>query len=77
MNPPNLKEILIAGFRRFYDEGYSHWSRENVFKAIQQSDSINSLDDPEILAILRQLEREGYIKLNLTDSNYLEVLEKS
>jgi hypothetical protein len=77
MNPPNLKEILIAGFLRFAGEGYHHWSKENVSKAIQQGASVNSLDDPEIQSLLRQLEGEGFIKLNFTDSDYLEVLVKN
>ena len=74
MQPNNLKDSLLAGFRRFQSEGSSAWSREDLRKEICPAGYKNNLDDPEIQRVLCELEKAGHIKLYFNSDRYLEVL---
>lgn len=69
----NLKEMLKAGFLRFLNEGFSHWTEADVEKAINPLGEQNKLRDPPIQRILKELESEGIIELNCQHF-YLRVL---
>lgn len=73
MNPNELKEMLKAGFSRFLNEGFSHWTESDVTKAINPREVQNKLSDPHIQQILRELEAEGVIKMK-HEGAYLVVL---
>ena len=74
MDQNELLKMLEAGFRRFYSEGYSRWSRDKVIAAINPVGESRTVDDPEIQNILRELENRGLILLKHDNDCYLEVL---
>ncbi len=74
MNQNELLEILASGFKRFYSEGHSKWSKALVQAAIQPAGVVRSLDEPEVQAVLKELEKMGLIRLLYKDECYLEVL---
>ncbi|OFZ15588.1 MAG: hypothetical protein A2Z20_04945 [Bdellovibrionales bacterium RBG_16_40_8] len=74
MNRNELLEMLDAGFKRFYNEGYSKWSKYKVIAAINPRGEDRDIDDPEIQSILKELESVGLICLKYDDDCYLEVL---
>ena len=69
-----LLEMLAAGFRRFYSEGYSRWSKDKVIGAINPSGEFRGIDDSEVQSILKELESKGLIRLQYGNDCYLEVL---
>lgn len=69
-----ILKILESGFKRFYSEGYSKWSKDNLVAAIQSVDSAKNISDPEVQNILKELENKGLIILRYKQDCYLEVL---
>lgn len=67
-------EILDAGFRRFYGEGFSRWTKDKVVALIALPGTSNNIDDAEIQHIFQILESRGLIRLIRADDCYLEVL---
>ena len=76
MQPPNLRDILLSRLKRFVDEGYSVWDRKSVENEICPGEYENDLADPGIQGMLKDLEREGFIKLYFKEDCYLKVLAK-
>ena len=74
MDRNKLLEMLEAGFRRFYSEGYSKWSKDKVTAAINPSGDRREINDSEVQSILKELEAKGLIRLRYEDNCYLEVL---
>lgn len=72
----DLKKSIIAGLLRHYSEDVRYWSYKSIEGLISPLGSSNSLLSPNIQAIFKELENEGFIKLHLQDEKYLEVLEK-
>lgn len=74
MTRNELLAMLDVGFRRFYSEGYSKWSKDKVIAAINPSGETRDINEPEIQNILKELEIRGLIHLKYDDDCYLEVL---
>lgn len=74
MNRNELLEMLDAGFRRFYGEGYLKWSKDKVIAAINPRGENRDIDDQEVQSILKELESGGLIRLKYDEDCYLEVL---
>ncbi|MGE3683325.1 MAG: hypothetical protein AB7G93_16495 [Bdellovibrionales bacterium] len=74
MTRNELFETLQAGFRRFYSEGYSKWSKDKVVAAISPAEKARDINEPEVQSVLKELEKRGLIRLYFEDDCYLEVL---
>lgn len=74
MKKNELLTMLTAGFKRFYSEGYSRWSKEKVLAAINPIGEKHSLEEVDVQAVLKQIESTGLIRLIYEDNCYLEVL---
>lgn len=75
MDRNRIRDILLAGFERFYDEGMHSWNRRQVKGAINPRGESNDLESPEIQDLLNELEHEGVIRLVREDARYLDVLK--
>ena len=73
MKPANLKEIILAGFYRFYFDSGPDWSRQDLEAGLSPRGYINRVTDPEVQQLLRELEKEGHIQLVGQDDKYLIV----
>lgn len=66
----NKKEIIKAGFNRFYSEGYVKWPEENIrkiFDGVLENEEIN---------FLKSLEEKGYIDFVGKGDCYVLILSK-
>jgi hypothetical protein len=73
MNPPNLKDIVKAGLTRYFHDGSGKFSKQGMQGLIRPRNIPNSLDDPEIQRMLKELEAEKFIKLYYEEDRYLEI----
>jgi putative addiction module component (TIGR02574 family) len=63
--------VLLAGYRRFFGEGYAAWSREAVQKCLHNG---VSLDSPALRRWLRELERKGKVEFVDGEEVFVRVL---
>lgn len=63
--------IATAGITRFYSEGYTCWSRENLEKLFSPD---WALESEEVQGLLDEWERHGMIRRVGDDHCYIEVL---
>ena len=72
---PAIKDIVLAGFGRFFHEGMRYWTREEFHGLINPRGYQYKLSDPAIQKMLKELEAEGYIRLLGEKQRFLEVLK--
>jgi len=63
--------IVEAGIARFYSEGYTCWSRENLDKVFSPEWTVGS---EEVQGLLDEWELQGMIRRVGTDNCYIEIL---
>lgn len=76
MNPPYMKEMVIAGLWKSASEGVQSWGIQSFSGCINPRGYKNEVNDPEIQQMLKEIEQEGLIKLVGTDDCYLKILIK-
>ena len=76
MNPSNLKDSVRAGLARHYFDGVTEWSRKDFHALINPSGYKNSIEDPEIQAMLRNLEKEGILQVLNRNDVYFVIKQK-
>lgn len=70
-----LKEVFLAGLARFTpDMPTNTWTKQSVGGLMCPYEAPNSLDDPQIKSILKELEDEGRIKLLNSDDPFLKFI---
>lgn len=74
MEQNELLKMLEAGFTRFYNEGSSKWSKNDVIAAINPIGEKMEIQDPKVQNVLKELERRKLIRLVYDNDLYLEVL---
>lgn len=65
-------DVIKAGIERFYSEGYIKWSKKNFLKLFNEDIDIN---DPEIISVLEEWEKNGIIRFVGKDEVFIEVLK--
>ncbi len=63
------KDKVIAGFRRFYSEGYVFWSKKNLEKLFEGE--LSYMD----MQLLDDLEKNGFIVIKGKVDDYIEVIK--
>ncbi len=77
MKPDNLKDMVKAAFSIHRFDEITKWSRKSIDGLIRPKGfHQNSLNDPEIIQMFKELEQEGLIKLLGDDDEFLQVLDK-
>jgi hypothetical protein len=75
VDKPAIKDIVLAGFGRFFHEGMRYWTKEEFSGLINPRGYQYELSDPIIQKMLKELEAEGYIRLLGEKQRFLEVLK--
>jgi len=65
-----MLDIIKKGISRFYDEGFTHWTKQDLLNSFKKDVDIN---DPRIQVALQSWQSKGYIQLVGDDDQYLEV----
>lgn len=63
--------ILRAGIDRFYSEGMTTWSKDQINRALK---GVVTWDHPSVQSALRDWEERGIIRVLQTDDAYIEIL---
>jgi|GEM_PF-2897929 hypothetical protein len=65
-------DVIKAGIERFYSEGYIKWSKKNFLNLFNEDIDIN---DPELISILQEWEKNGIIRFVGKNEVFIEVLK--
>lgn len=75
MKPINLKNSIKAGLARDYFDGVRAWSKKSLEGIINPLGYHNTLQDTEIINMIKEIEDEGLIRIIGDDELYLEILK--
>ena len=65
-----MLDIIKRGLSRFYSEGFTHWTKQDLLNSFKKDVDIN---DPRIQATLQSWQSKGYIRLVGDNDQYLTV----
>lgn len=63
MENKRIKELFEGAFSKYFSEGSGRWTKEGINGILRGKDRKLSVDDSQVMQVLKQLEDEGWIRI--------------